>query len=503
MAPSQPTKIPAAARTTEVPLTVTQLAEALNEVVAVAFSTVRFQGEIGEISRPASGHLYFTIKDAGSQLAGVMWRSSVTQLRFQPAPGMEVVCVGQPNVWAKSGRLQLIVRQMHEAGEGALQRKFLELKRKLEGEGLFDPARKRTLPQFPRSIGVVTSASGAVIHDIMARVKERLPSLPVFLCDVRVQGPGAAEEIAAAIRFFNDRHPVDVLIVGRGGGSLEDLWAFNEEVVVRAIFGSRIPVVSAVGHEVDVTLSDLVADLRAPTPTAAAELLVPSRVELLRQLAELERRIADTDRWLQPKHQALDELLGQLTRRVDLDLADARGAVQTISLRLAALEPSRLIELLAERLQQSQVRIERAAERILSDRRSRLEQVATRIDRLGLFDHVLRNRERITELRSRFARATAERMRRANDRVSQLGEALQALDPKRVLERGYAVVRSAGAVVRDGRQLASGERIEVQLARDVVMAEVIETRVSESHVKETHVLTTRGAESVNRNDQDK
>jgi exodeoxyribonuclease VII large subunit len=272
-------------------LTVSGLVALLQEVVESNFVTVTVEGEISNFASPASGHWYFTLKDSGSQLRGVMFRSRNRLVENPPQNGMQVVCSGTVTVYAARGEMQLVVDSLEQGGRGQLQTAFEALKEKLAGEGLFATERKRPLPTFPKTVGIVTSATGAAIHDILNILRRRAPDVHLMLRPVKVQGKDAAEEIAAAIEELNQYGGLDVLIVGRGGGSLEDLWAFNEEVVARAIAGSETPVISAVGHETDFTIADFVADLRAPTPSAAAELVAKNRQELESHLDHLIMRL--------------------------------------------------------------------------------------------------------------------------------------------------------------------------------------------------------------------
>ncbi|HLA69146.1 MAG TPA: exodeoxyribonuclease VII large subunit [Bacteroidota bacterium] len=262
-------------------LTVSELTRMIKGSLEESFPHVWLQGEISNFKRHTSGHLYFTLKDEGAQISGVMWRSRAENLLFSPEDGMEVQARGAITVYPPRGNYQIDVVRMLPVGIGELQLAFEQLKRKLEAEGLFDPAKKKPIPEFPHAIGVITSPTGAALQDIRSVLERRQPSVEVVVLPVRVQGPGAAEEIAVAIREMNQYGDIDVLIIGRGGGSLEDLWAFNEEVVARAIYQSSIPVISAVGHEIDFSISDFVADLRAPTPSAAAEMAVRDRAEIL------------------------------------------------------------------------------------------------------------------------------------------------------------------------------------------------------------------------------
>jgi exodeoxyribonuclease VII large subunit len=276
-------------------LTVTELTAQIKENLETAFPAVWVSGELSDIARPQSGHVYFTLKDAGAQIRGVIWRSVAGRLRFQLEDGLEVICCGGVDVYPPRGSYQLVVRQLEPRGVGALQLALQQLQQRLAAEGLFDARHKKPLPRFPKRIAVVTSPTGAAIRDFLEVLRRRWPAVEVLVIPARVQGEGAALEITAGIATANQIHPgPDVLVVGRGGGSLEDLWCFNEESVVRAIFASQVPVVSAVGHEIDVTLSDLVADVRALTPTEAAQLVVPSAEEIAASLRALRQRLANS-----------------------------------------------------------------------------------------------------------------------------------------------------------------------------------------------------------------
>ena len=300
-------------------LTVSGLVALLQEVVESNFVTVTVEGEISNFAAPASGHWYFTLKDSGSQLRGVMFRSRNRLVDHPPRNGMQVVCSGTVTVYVARGEIQLVVDSLNQGGQGQLQAAFEALKEKLAGEGLFAAERKRPLPTFPKAVGIVTSATGAAIHDILNVLRRRAPDVHLILRPVKVQGEGAAEEIAAAIEELNQYGELDVLIVGRGGGSLEDLWAFNEEVVARAIAGSEVPVISAVGHETDFTIADFVADLRAATPSAAAELVAKNRQELEAHLDHLIMRLQSR---IGQSLSLVTERLGSLEGRLRLAVRD-------------------------------------------------------------------------------------------------------------------------------------------------------------------------------------
>lgn len=275
-------------------LSVTEITRKIRIYLEETFPQVWIQGEISNCKRHTSGHLYFTLKDETAQISALMWQSNLETLLFAPEDGMKVIVRGAITIYPPKGNYQIDVDKMQPVGIGELQLAFEKLKQKLAAEGLFDPRRKKPIPVYPENIGIITSESGAALHDMRSVLERRFPSIGVVVLPVRVQGPGAAEEIVQAIGDMNRYGRVDVIIVGRGGGSLEDLWAFNEEIVARAIHASHIPVVSAVGHEIDFCISDFVADLRAPTPSAAAELVVQNRAELLETLRNMSYTMKET-----------------------------------------------------------------------------------------------------------------------------------------------------------------------------------------------------------------
>jgi exodeoxyribonuclease VII large subunit len=264
--------------------TVSELTRRIKSVLETSFSNLSVEGEISNFKRHSSGHLYFTLKDEGAQVSAVMWRGRASNLFFTPQDGMKVVASGKITVYEPQGKYQIDVAQLQPRGIGELQLAFERLKQKLSDEGLFDAEHKKPLPEYPERIGIITSPTGAALQDILNIISRRFPAVEILLCPVKVQGEGAAKEIAEAIKDCNKLAKIDVMIIGRGGGSLEDLWAFNEEVVARAIYNSKIPIISAVGHEIDFTISDFVADLRAPTPSAAAELVVKHQSEIIEYL---------------------------------------------------------------------------------------------------------------------------------------------------------------------------------------------------------------------------
>lgn len=341
-------------------ISVSSLVYLLQELVEENFVEVLVQGELASVSRPSSGHYYFTLKDPKSQLRCAMFRSHARALRFLPEEGMEVVCRGRVSLYPQRGDLQLIVEGLEPVGVGGQQLALEQLKEKLAKEGLFAEHRKRPLPEFPTIIGVVTSPTGAAIHDILTILRRRSAGVKVLLRPVRVQGEGAAAEISAAIADLNREGRADILIVGRGGGSREDLWAFNEESVARAIAASNIPIISAVGHEVDFSLADMVADLRAPTPSAAAELVVKNRLDLERHL---------------------DQLLLRLGKQMRSQLELLQSRSQGLEHRLKA--PVELIRIHRLQFQQQVLRLEQAMTEILSHHQQRFAILAGQLDALS------------------------------------------------------------------------------------------------------------------------
>jgi exodeoxyribonuclease VII large subunit len=327
------------------------------------FQSIWVAGEISDVSRPHSGHIYFTLKDEAAQIRGVIWRSTAAGLRFRLEEGQQVVCHGDLDVYPPRGSYQLVVRQVEPRGQGALQLAFQQLQKRLAAEGLFDSARKRKLPVFPRRVGFVTSPTGAAIHDFLQVAARRFHGVQILVVPARVQGEGSAQEIVRGIALANRIRPsLDVLVVGRGGGSLEDLWSFNEEVVVRAIYASRVPIVSAVGHEIDVTLADLAADVRALTPSEAAERVIPSAEELSGRLGQLQRRMASIVR-----------------NRV----AAIRRHVEQLASRRVLRDPRALVYDLSRRLDDLDQQASRAVRRRLATSRDRLAALSGRLESLS------------------------------------------------------------------------------------------------------------------------
>ena len=417
------------------------------------FPLLWVEGEISNLSRPASGHWYFSLKDSQAQVRAAMFRNRNQLLRFRPADGTQVLVRARISLYEARGDYQLIVEHMEEAGDGALQRAFEELKQRLAKEGLFDPARKRPLPILPRRIGVITSPSGAAIRDILSVLARRFPAIPVVIYPVPVQGEGAGARIAAALRRAGVRGECDVLILARGGGSLEDLWAFNEEAVARALYDSPIPVVSGVGHEVDVTIADFAADLRAPTPSAAAEAVSPDGQAWLQQLLRLDGRLL--------------ALLHQRQRQ-------ARQALDGLARRLQAQHPGQRLRQRAQRLDELDQRLRRGLDRRLATGRSALTQLRGRLQGQapGRLLEALAIRHR--ELERRLRSTMAQRLERQRQDLRTLAHALDTVSPLATLERGYSITRRAGdgRVIKSAAELRAGDRIETRLARGGIISTV-------------------------------
>lgn len=421
---------------------VTDLSRALKRTVEDAYGHVRVRGEIGACKLHSSGHMYLSLKDENAVLDAVCWRGQVGKLGLRPETGMDVVCTGKITTYAGQSKYQLVIESMALAGEGALLKMLEERRKKLAAEGLFDAARKRALPFLPAVIGVVTSPTGAVIRDILHRLADRFPR-DVIVWPVPVQGEGAAEKIAAAIEGFNALSPggkiprPDLLIVARGGGSLEDLMPFNEEIVVRAAAASRIPLISAVGHETDTTLIDHASDYRAPTPTAAAEKAVPVRAELLAQAAETGLRL----------DAALRRFLRERGDRVCL-LARALG------------DPARALQPLMQRLDERADRLQAAWAGYFRRAQSRVAEAKLRHPR----DLVRLAGQKLQAMAHRLESMGKERLLQADKRLDRLAAMLEALSPRAVMGRGYALVYGAtGALVTRVAQMKKGEKIRLEL----------------------------------------
>lgn len=447
-------------------LSVSQLTALIRGVLEENFDRVWVEGEISNLAQPQSGHLYFTLKDAGAQLRCVMFRGAARAVRFEPKDGMRVLVRGRLTLFEPRGEYQMVAEYLEPQGVGALQLAFIQLKEKLAREGLFDQRHKKPLPRLPKRIGVVTSPTGAAIQDILTVLSRRFANLELLIAPTRVQGEGAAQEVAQAIDDLNRYGALDVIIVGRGGGSLEDLWAFNEEVVARAIHRSLLPVISAVGHEVDFTIADFVADLRAPTPSAAAELVIQSKAELLAELESLTHR--------------LDQVMerGLEKRRAQLN-----------SLSRAVQDPTRFLGHQLQRVDHLQARVLREAELLLTRRAERLQVLTNRLARQNPALQLETGRERLETLTLRLRHALQRRGLAAAEALRFACGKLHAVSPLSTLSRGYSIVQKLPerAVVRQSSQLHLGDRLLIRFAAggatcrvETVEAEETLTEIRES-----------------------
>jgi exodeoxyribonuclease VII large subunit len=417
-----------------------------------AFGIIWIQGEISNFKRHTSGHMYFALKDDRAQLKAAFFRNSNIYLKFRPEDGLEVLVRGRISVYEPRGDYQVIVEFMEPVGLGSLQLAFDQLKEKLRKEGLFDEERKKPLPLLPQKIGIVTSPTGAAIRDMLRILARRNASLHILIYPAKVQGEGAAREIAEGIRCLNTRPDIDVIIVGRGGGSIEDLWAFNEEIVARAIFESRIPVISAVGHEVDFTISDFVADLRAPTPSAAAEMVSGAREDLMATVQSFEGRLLQAIR------------LGIETRRVTLErLAHSRAFYVT---------PNKIRDF-QQSFDEASLLMTQAVHHVLARARQREQVAHTRLVKLNLSQGILRRREALANQCRGMVSGIRSSIDRARSRLQLAAGKMNALSPLAILERGYAICRDKnGVVLRDAAEVPVGDSVDIKLARGELFCRV-------------------------------
>jgi exodeoxyribonuclease VII large subunit len=425
-------------------LTPSSLNRLVRDLLGDVLPQVWIEGELSNVAKPASGHLYFTLKDSGAQVRCAMFKLKASALRFRPVDGMQVLLRAKVGLYEPRGEFQLVAEYMEPAGEGALQREFEQLKARLAAEGLFEEQRKRALPVYPRRIGVITSATGAAIRDVLSVLARRWPLADVEILPVPVQGREAPPAIVGMLRKASASARYDVLLLTRGGGSLEDLWAFNEETVARAIHASAVPVVSAVGHEIDFSIADFVADLRAPTPSAAAELLVPDAVAIGRHLRQLQQHMhALLQRRLQANAQRVDHLLARLqTQRPQARLQRDRERLLHLQRRLTAA--------LREQGQLRHSRLDRLHARLLAQHpRARLSMLARR-----LAEHDLRLRRAIVHV-----------LERHQTHLRHAGHTLHACSPLATLERGYAIIFDAeGQVLRSAKNVAVDTPLRARLA---------------------------------------
>lgn len=482
--------------------TVSDISFSIKRTLEDAFGYVRVRGELGRISRPGSGHIYLDLKDDRSVLSAVIWKGAVSKLKIQPEQGLEVIATGKVTTFPGQSKYQMVIDALEPAGAGALMALLEERKRKLAAEGLFAPERKKTLPTLPRVIGVVTSPTGAVIRDILHRISDRFP-LHVLVWPVRVQGETCGAEVANGIRGFNALPEggaiprPDLIIVARGGGSLEDLWGFNDEAVVRAAAESAIPLISAVGHETDWTLIDLAADLRAPTPTGAAEIAVPVKAELMASLNDLNRRLsagllrlvasrrtelraaaaalpAPRDLLALPR-QRFDFAAGNLERGLSVNTRAHRTRLMRAEALFTPLTLARRTTQARDRLTGLEERLARALTVAIASQSQRLNAVSGRLTPAPLIRQIRLGQERLGTLSTRLGRTGQQLTQERRARLDSLSKLLKSLSYKDVLSRGYALVRAAdGQPLRNPADAPAGTLLSIELAGGQISAEVVE-----------------------------
>ena len=439
-------------------LSVAELTRAIRGTLETKFGAVWVQGEVSNYKLHPSGHQYFTLKDQRAAISCVIFRNTLPPSAKPLADGAQVQVYGNITVFEARGQYQLSVQILQARGLGLLQAKFEALKRKLEAQGLFDSERKRPLPRFPKRIGIVTSPSGAAIRDMLNVLQRRAPALEVLISPVRVQGSGASSEIAVALRELSRPNaawkPLDLVVITRGGGSIEDLWEFNEEIVARAIFDSPIPVVSAVGHEVDFTIADFVADLRAPTPSAAAELIVPDSAELLRRVGELS---------------------SCLDRNLRNFISQARTRLRFLSERTLVREPALRIRDEQQRIDLAKDALGRMLGRFVPDARGRLAAHLRALQSHSPAREIASRRSKVEEMRRRFEAVPARSIETARQRFTRVDAMLRILGPDATLARGYSITTdSAGNVIKTVERASAGARIRTRVADGTFESDVVE-----------------------------
>jgi exodeoxyribonuclease VII large subunit len=442
------------------PMTVSELNAEVRAAIERQFASVWVEGEIVNFTAARSGHWYFTLHDGSSQLRAAVWKTTNFRIRFQPFDGLQVRVRGRLSLYEPRGEYQMIVESLEPVGEGALAVAYEQIKAKLEKEGLFDDSLKRALPSFPKRIGIVTSPTGAAYFDILHVLSRRARSISIVLIPTLVQGEMAGEQISEAIRFanrYNDAaalvDKIDVLIVGRGGGSAEDLWAFNEEIVARHIRGSAIPVISAVGHEVDFTIADLVADLRAATPSAAAEIVARAEQEIVEHLS---RRTSD------------------LMQMMNYKLLQAQTDLQSLALSPVFTEFPARVRDLRHLVDGLILNAENAVDTELQRQSERLNAVSGRLSPIRLAAKVADNTQRLALLHQRHSATGGEMTRTRHQELEVVMARLDALSPLSVLKRGFSITEMAdGAIVRDSKQAKIGDKLKIRLANGKLDAEVL------------------------------
>ena len=437
--------------------TVSRLNREVRTMLEGTFPLIWLEGEMSNLARPGSGHWYFTLKDEVAQVRCAMFRNRNMLVKGKPENGMQVLVRARISLYEARGEYQLVIEHLEEAGDGALRRAFDALKAKLDAAGLFDMAHKQAIPALPRCIGVITSPTGAAIHDILTTLKRRFPGIPVIVYPVPVQGTEAAAEIARMITLAGERAECDVLLLARGGGSLEDLWAFNEEVVARAMYACPIPLVAGIGHEVDVTIADFVADQRAPTPTAAAELVSPNQQEWRQRVMQLQTRL----------------------RRIASRNLDARQQqLRYVASRLP--HPARRVEARLQRLDELELRRNHAMQHLLRHRRATMHMMQERLQKFSPRQRLVQYRLHNHNLEQRLLTGLRHRLQHQQQQLHHFAHALDTVSPLATLSRGYAIVTVAGndKIVRRAGEVNPGDAIHTRLAQGRLISTV--TKIDET-----------------------
>ncbi|MEE9424161.1 MAG: exodeoxyribonuclease VII large subunit [Methylococcales bacterium] len=434
---------------------VSQLARETKNLLADVFPRVWVEGEISNLAQPASGHIYFTLKDANAQIRCAMFRSAKSKMDFMPANGDQVLAQAQVSLYEARGDFQLIVEHMEQAGDGALRRAFEALKQRLLKQGLFDLEHKQDLPDFPRQVGVITSPTGAAIQDILAVLQRRFPALPVVIYPTRVQGADAAQEIVNALKLADQHSECDVLILARGGGSLEDLWAFNEEIVAQTLFEVQTPVISGVGHEVDFTIADFAADVRAPTPSAAAETVSPEQKEWMEKF----RSYQD---WLEYKMQEI--------------IVSQNKTLDWLSKRLHQVHPTRQINNQSQRIDELDLRLTRSMSALMQKLRAREQTQTALLMQQNPADTIQHHQTQLGQLQQHLNQTVNAKLQDCRNQLATNSQALQAISPLATLSRGYALVTDPvdNQIIRSAEQVSKGQRISARLGKGSLICTVEE-----------------------------
>lgn len=431
--------------------TVSSFNQEVRQLLEGTFQTIWLTGEISNLARPSSGHFYFSLKDEKAQVRCAMFRNSTRMLRFTPENGQHVIARAAVSLYEPRGDFQLIIQELQLAGEGALQIAFEKLKNKLEAEGLFDSKHKKPIPEFPKQIGVITSATGAAIHDILTVLKRRFPSIPVIIYPTLVQGELAAKQIVSAIQLADSRQECDVFILARGGGSLEDLWPFNEEIVARAIFAAKTPIISGIGHEVDITIADFVSDFRAATPSAAAEQASPSRLEWQENIAKFSKQII---RLIEQRLQKDQQNLAHLMKRLR--------------------HPGQRLRDQAQRLDRLEINLILAYQNKIRAMQAALNLKTQKLMHLNPADKIARHHERLSLLKNTLEMNVNNQIEKYRLIIQNSAQALDTLNPLRTLQRGYAIVMDPknNKIISSTKSLSKGDTLKTKFADGEILCEV-------------------------------